>query len=200
MVEIALTAHDPLGLIGGMRVRLGDVTEVAVTGLTATLPTVDAATTVIAVVVTDARGNELARRSVAPAAGPVVGADERPRPVARAAPHRRSKRWPVIVRWTTWTGVALLGGGAGGYFAVELGKDKDALLALNAASEQHSFDEANALRERGRTHALYANVGFGVAGAAALAAVITFVLEPRGYELVPAPAADGATLSAWVRF
>jgi hypothetical protein len=182
-----------------MRLRIGDNSEVSVTGLTAVLPAPAAAAAAVAVEVTDARGNELARRSVAGSArgrgADVTGAAPRD-----SAPRSRSKRWPVFVRWTTWTGVALLAGGAGGYFAMEVGKDEDALAALNAASEEHSFDEAEALRERGRTHALYANLGFGVAGAAALAAVLTFVIEPRGYEIVPAPTAGGATVSASVRF
>jgi hypothetical protein len=37
-VEVTLTPTDPLGLIAGMRLRIGDNSEVSVTGLTAVLP------------------------------------------------------------------------------------------------------------------------------------------------------------------
>ena len=103
------------------------------------------------------------------------------------------------MRWPTWAGVALVGAGVGGYFAWQVGQTEDELAALNAASDQHSFDEALALRDRGQRQALYANVGFGVAGAAALAAVLTLVLEPdAAVEVNPAP--SGATVGTSVRF
>lgn len=203
-IDVTLEANDPLEMIAGMRLRIGDASEVSVTGLTATLPAADAGAVAVNVVVTDARGNELARRSAAGSArvDRPGGGDRRDAPPDdRAGPRTRSKRWPVAVRWTTWTGVALLAGGAGGYFAVQVGKDEDALAALNANSEMHSFDEAEAIRDRGNRHALYANVGLGVAGAAALAAVITFIVEPRGsVEIAPAPAPGGGTVSATIRF
>ncbi len=203
-VEVTLTPQDPLKMVAGMRLRIGDASLVSVSGLTATLPAADAEAASVSVVVTDARGNELARRSVAGGARRQVGGDRAGDGAGERGPDRgprsRSKRWPVLVRWTTWTGIALLAGGTGGYFAMEVGKDEDALAALNASSEMHTFDEAEALRERGQQHALYANIGFGVAGAAALAAVITFVIEPRGVEIVPSPTAGGGTVSASIRF
>jgi hypothetical protein len=95
--------------------------------------------------------------------------------------------------------VAVAAGGVGGYFAWQLGKTEDDLAALNATSGQHSFDEALDLTERGDRQALIANIGFGVAGVAAVAAVLTLVLEPTGTVEV-APTAGGATATAIVRF
>jgi hypothetical protein len=207
-IDVTLTAHDPLSMVAGMRLRIGDASEVSVTGLTATLPAANATAVAVNVVVTDARGNELSRRSVAGGTsdrrgggggGNATGGDTTAG--ERAGPRTRSKRWPVAVRWTTWTGVALVAGGAAGYFAVQVGKDEDDLAALNANSAAHTFDEAEAIRDRGRKHALYTNVAIGVAGAAAVATILTFVLEPRGsVEIAPAPAPGGATVSATVRF
>ena len=51
--------------------------------------------------------------------------------------------------------------------------------------------------------ALYANIAFGVAGAAAVVAVLTFVLEPDdepAVEVAPTASADGAGISARFRF
>ncbi|MBZ0236013.1 MAG: hypothetical protein K8M05_27035, partial [Deltaproteobacteria bacterium] len=108
--------------------------------------------------------------------------------------------WPTIVRWPVWTGLAVVAAGAGGFFAYQVGQTEDELAALNAASDMHSFDEAEAVRDRGERQALFANIGFGVAGAAALAAVLAFALEPDRVEILPAPTAGGATIGASIRF
>ncbi len=202
-LEIVLSAHDPLGLVAGMRLRLGDASEVGVTGTRAVLPAADAARVAVAIAVVDARGNELARRTVAGTAGGgdalpgAAGPGEGASAITATAPPRR--RWPAIVRWPVWTGVAVVAAGAGGFFAWQVGQSEDELAALNAAADQHSFDDALAIRDRGRRQALFANLGFGVAGAAALAAVLTFTLEPRAtVEVRPAP--GGATVGATLRF
>lgn len=201
-VEIVLSAHDPLAMVAGMRLQLGDASVVAVTGARAVLPAADAKTVAVAIAVVDARGNELSRRTVAGSTS-ATGGDTTPgRGPEAGDPDRPARRggWPTIVRWPVWTGVAVVAAGAGGFFAYQVGQTEDELAALNAASDMHSFDEAEAVRERGERQALFANIGFGVAGAAALAAVLAFALEPDRVEILPAPTAGGATIGAAIRF
>ena len=202
-VEIVLSAHDPLTMVAGMRLQLGDASVVAVTGTRAVLPAADAATVEVAVAVVDARGNELSRRTVTGGAATTGGDTTPPRGggdvVTPAQPTHRGG-WPTIVRWPVWTGLAVVAAGAGGFFAYQVGQTEDELAALNAASDMHSFDEAEAVRDRGERQALFANIGFGVAGAAALAAVLAFALEPDRVEILPAPTAGGATIGASIRF
>ncbi len=199
-VEITLSAHDPLSMIAGMRLRLGDASEVAVTGPKAILPAADAASVEVAIAVVDTRGNELSRRNVTGTAGVTPTGDGAGPIVRDVAPTPRRRGWPTIVRWPVWTGAALAAAGAGGFFAWTVGQTEDELAALNLASDQHSFDEAEAVRDRGQRQALFANIGLGVAGAAAIAAVLTFALEPDGVEIQPAPTTGGATISASLRF
>lgn len=199
-VEIVLSAHDPLQMVAGMRLQIGDASVVAVTGTRAVLPAADAQTVAVAVAVVDAKGNELSRRTVtgSAASGGSKEPDRDPDPV-REQP-TRSGRWPSIVRWPVWTGVAVVAAGAGGFFAYQVGQTEDELAALNAMSDMHSFDEAEDVRERGERQALFTNISFGVAGVAAAAAILTFVLEPDGVEITPAPTAGGAAVSATLRF
>jgi hypothetical protein len=207
-VEIVLSAHDPLSMVAGMRLQLGDATIVSVTGNRAVLPAADAASVSVAVAVVDARGNELSRRTVTGSGGETTnngggtggsgsggGSDF----TTRVEPTTRGG-WPTIIRWPVWTGVAVVAAGASGFFAYQVGQTEDELAALNAMSDLHSFDEAESVRERGERQAMFANIGLGVAGAAAVAAVLTFVLEPDTVEIQPAPTAGGATIGASIRF
>ncbi len=200
-IEITLSAHDPLGLVTGMRLRLGDSSEVGVSGSRAVLQTADASSVAVEVTVVDEHGNELSRRTVAgDARGAQVG-DQRPDPRRAPGATPRRRGWPTIVRWPTWTGLAVVTAGAGGFFAWQVGQTEDELAVLNAASDQHSFDEAEAVRDRGQRQALFANIGLGVAGAAGLAAVLALALEPgAAVEITPTPTAGGATISAAIRF
>jgi hypothetical protein len=199
-VVVTIVGADPLAMVTGMRVRVGDGTEVTVADRRAELPTADAAAVTVTVALVDPAGDELVRREFVGAAVVIRPAPSRPPADAPASPRPSARhRWPTLVRWPTWAGVALIGAGVGGYFAWQVGQTEDELAALNAASDQHSFDEALALRDRGQRQALYANVGFGVAGAAAIAAVLTLVLEPgAAVEVNPAP--GGATVGTSVRF
>ncbi len=192
-VRIELTAKDPLALVAGMRVRLGDSSEVGITGPRAVLPAADAAAIDVEVTVVDGRGNVLSRetfagtaiRAVAPPAGPA------------AEPGTRvHHRLPAVVRWPTWAALTVVAAGTGGYFAYRVGQAEDELAALNADSSAHSFDEAIAIQERGDRDARFTSVGFGVAGVAAVATVLTYVLDVRRVEVLPAPA--GATAGASV--
>lgn len=209
-VEIVLSAHDPLSMVAGMRLQLGDASVVAVTGNRAILPVADAASVSVAVAVVDARGNELSRRTVTGTSGGSGsgsggsgsgggGSGGGPDLTTPVGPTTRGG-WPTIVRWPVWTGVAVVAAGAGGFFAYQVGQTEDELAALNAMSDMYSFDDAENVRTRGERQALFANIGFGVAGAAAVAAVLTFVLEPDKVEIQPAPTAGGATIGASIRF
>jgi hypothetical protein len=90
---------------------------------------------------------------------------------------------PVIAKWWLWGGVSLVAAGAGTYFGLDVLAAKQEIEDLNAKSlaggEPVQFSEAKAIQDRGDRSALLANVSFGVAGAAAVAAVILFVTEPK---------------------
>ena len=77
---------------------------------------------------------------------------------------------------------------------------EDDLRALNADSSQHSYDEARAILDRGRRDALLANLSYAVAGLAAVAAVLTYTLEPRGVEVRPVLGPAGGGAVATLRF
>jgi hypothetical protein len=203
-VEIKLSAHDPLSMISGMRLQLGDASVVFVFGTRAVLPAADAASVEVAIAVVDARGNELSRRTVTGSESATDvgdgGGDTGTGDATVTPPPTTRGGWPTIVRWPVWTGLAVVAAGAGGFFAYQVGQTEDELAALNAASDMHSFDEAESVRERGERQALFTNISFGAAGVFALAAVLAFTLEPDRVEIQPAPTSGGAAVSATIRF
>jgi hypothetical protein len=212
-LEIVLSAHDPLSMIVGMKLQIGDASIVSVTGTRAVLPTADANTVAVSVAVVDEHGNQLSYRNVA------AGSSSRPNPdhgngggktnpdgngggdiIAGPVQPTHRGGWPTIIRWPVWTGLAVVAGGAGGFFAYQTRQTEDELTALNASSDMHTFDEAESVRERGERQALFANISFGVAGAAAIGAILAFALEPDRVEILPAPTSGGAAVSATIRF
>jgi hypothetical protein len=104
---------------------------------------------------------------------------------------------PAAVRWPTWTVVALVAGGGAAYFGHAASQDQSDLDALNKSSAMHSFDEAQAIADRGHRDALLANVSIGVAAAAAAAVVVTVIVDHRTVEVQPlaAPGATGAAVT-----
>lgn len=204
-IEIVLSAHDPLSMIVGMKLQIGDASIVSVTGTRAVLPTADASTVGVSVAVVDEHGNQLSYRNVSGSSRGNTGngGDEIERnpheTITTDVPARRGG-WPTIVRWPVWTGLAVVAGGAGGFFAYQTRQTEDELTALNASSDMHTFDEAEAVRKRGERQALFTNISFGVAGAATIGAILAFVLEPDRVEILPAPTAGGASVSATIRF
>jgi hypothetical protein len=190
-VQVLLDVQDPLSLIAGFDATAGDAT-VRGTGTSAELAAGDGRVTV-EVSVFDQRGNQLAvERAVL---GPAAAAP----PPARTAPGRSG--FPAIVRWPTWAGLAVVAAGTGGYFTWRVGQAEDDLAALNADPAGHSVDEARAIQDRGERDAMVSNVLYGVAGAAAIAAILTFVLEPDDdVEVLPTAGADRAGVTAIVRF
>jgi hypothetical protein len=204
-IEIVLSAHDPLSMIVGMKLQIGDASIVAVSGTRAVLPTADAGTVAVSVAVVDEHGNQLSYRNVSGTAArsnPDHGGDiveTHPDVVTTTAPPRTAG-WPTIIRWPVWTGLAVVAGGAGGFFAYQTRQTEDELTALNASSDMHTFDEAESVRKRGERQALFTNISFGVAGAFALGAILSFALEPKRVEILPAPTSGGAAVSATIRF
>ena len=86
---------------------------------------------------------------------------------------------PLYLRWWLWGAVGVAFAGAGTYFGIEARTDANALTALNAASQQHVFTEAQDLESRARREALFCNIGLGAAGAFAIGATILYLTEPR---------------------
>jgi tetratricopeptide (TPR) repeat protein len=102
---------------------------------------------------------------------------------------------PLYLRWWLWGAVGVAFAGAGTYFGIEARTDANALTALNAASQQHVFTEAQDLESRARREALFCNIGLGAAGAFAIGATILYLTEPRMETRVSAvPTRGGATV------
>jgi tetratricopeptide (TPR) repeat protein len=190
---------DPADLVGGARViyRLADGSEqtIEATGRgshTLRVPTTEPVTLICAAL--DEHGNRLSE--IGSWREPLRLEPARPEPqpdvpaAAVAAPRREAPAPPLYGRWYVWTAATVLAAGGGGYFAWEAGQAEEELERLNQNSPDHSFSEAEAIEKRGKRNALFANISFGAAGAFAIAAVVSRVLEPD------APAAEGSTALA----
>lgn len=95
---------------------------------------------------------------------------------------------PLYARWYLWGGAAALTGAVAIYYGLQLKKDREDLDKLNANSEEHFFEDALEIEERGDGHARNANIALGVT--AALSAVSIGLLV---YDLVKAPESEGGT-------
>jgi hypothetical protein len=182
---VVVDAQDPVDLITTVHVRTASA-EGSERGKRVELPAVDGETVHATVTALDKDGNEIWKDELRAAAlvKPETGGGI-----------------PGWARWPTWAVVAGVAGGAGVYFGLQVGKAEDDLQALHDDSTNHTYDEARDIEDRGKRNALFTNVSFGLAGAAAAAAVLTFVLEPRGpVEVVPAPAPGGGSVTATIRF
>jgi len=116
------------------------------------------------------------------------------KPVVKHHEEPRAAR-PLYLRWWLWGAVGVAFGGAGAYFGYEAHSDVNALTALNAASQQHQFSEAQDLESRARREALFCNIGLGAAGAFAIGAAILYVTEPKLETQISAlPTKGGATV------
>jgi hypothetical protein len=114
------------------------------------------------IVAIDGRGNELI------AIGSPDASDIPPATVKTGA---RVQRRPWYGQWYSWAAVAGVTAGAGVYFGWRVKDAQEGLEDLNANSSAHYFAEAHELERRGKRDAVLANVGFGLAGAATVAAV-----------------------------
>ena len=195
-VSVTLVTSDPLALVHGFEASGGGA-QVSGTGLAATLATTDPSGFEVTVVVVDERNNQIAVRTVV--TEPAASAE----PTPATGGGGGEKGWPAVIRWPTWAALAIVAGGTGGYFSYRVGQAEDDLDELNANPGAHTADEARAIQDRGERDALIANVLYGVAGAAAIAAVLTFVLEPDddpAVEVLPGAGSDGASVTATIRF
>lgn len=126
-----------------------------------------------------------------------------PKKIVDAAP--RSPR-PVYLKWWLWGGVAVAFAGGATYFGWQAREAKLELDDLNAHSVNHGFDEAKDVERRGKRDALLTNIGFGAAGAFAVAATILFLTEPRAREeqrtttITPVPLTGGGAVVLGVPF
>jgi tetratricopeptide (TPR) repeat protein len=195
-VELTV-ASDPTALVAGARVvyRLAgggeQILEVAGKGSqTLRVPTAAPVTLICAAL--DEHGNRLSEIGSWSEPLRLAPPAPAPQPIVSVAPPAEAPAPPFYGRWWVWGTAAVLAAGGGGYFGWQARADQDELDRLNQDSQDHDFAEAEEIERRGRRNALIANVSFGTAGAFAIAAVLSLVLEPD------APAAERATGSAAV--
>jgi tetratricopeptide (TPR) repeat protein len=188
---------DPVGMVAGARVvyRLEDGTEQTLESSgpgshTVRVPVTEPVSLVCAAV--DEHGNrlvEIGSWSDPLTLAPVARA-ESAATITEVRPAGKAPATPLYGRWYVWGTAAVLAGGAGGYFGWQVSQDQAALDRLNENSPDHSFSEADEIERRGKRNALITNIAFGAAGAFAIAAVVSLVLEPD------APVAESAGESA----
>lgn len=147
-------------------------------------------------------------------------AKPQPEPVAEPTPPEPPPREPPpvpppperglsvqrILAWTS-VGVAVAAGATGTAFAVRTGQIQDEIDSKCDGGTRTctlSRDRAQSLQDDGELMATLTNVFYGVAGAAAVTAVVLFLTEPDDeparVEVVPQASADGFGVGAVVRF
>lgn len=143
----------------------------------------------VRVIALDEHGNTLAEIGSAEVPIVITGAgatpEANPHPdhrgdVVVAPPPGPRKERSTIAKWWLWTGVAVVFGGVAGGFAYDARAQTDKLERLNADSSNHRFSEALSVEHRARRDVLFANIGFGVAGGAAILATILFLTDHGG--------------------
>ena len=134
----------------------------------------------------DANGNRVAELGTAEVPIVIVGAGgttqvTATKPVVKPPPRPASPAHarPLYLKWWLWGGVTVAFAGAGTYFGFAALSAKSDLDALNAASQQHTFDEAKALESTARRDVLFTNIGLGAAAAFGVATVILYLTDPR---------------------
>lgn len=107
----------------------------------------------------------------------------------------------LAARWSTWAIVAAAAGVSGGALAWRTHVVQNEWNGLRADDGHHDYSVLQALESRGRRDAILADVAFGLAGAAAIASAIVYVVAGRAAPPVTlAPTRDGATLGFAGRF
>ncbi len=133
-----------------------------------------------------------------------VGSPEEPLLYLPKIDKPRSKR-SFFSRWPLWGALTVAASGSAVYFGLEVRADRSELDELNQDSMSYDFSAAQAVADRGKRHALYTNISIGVAGAFAVATVLTMLKKPRREAkksalVVPAPVDRGAGISLVGRF
>lgn len=116
----------------------------------------------------DRFGNELLRADLGePVAEPTpaAGDDATGGAVSVGADTTVERSRPIYARWWVWGAGAAVSGAAAIYFGLQLKKARDDLDKLNDNSEDHFFEEALDVEERGDRAALNANIALGVTAA-----------------------------------
>lgn len=215
-VKLAVVS-DPLGMIARARVVASvdkgapkTIEKPAAAEITITLP--PGARIDLRVIALDEKGNRLAEVGSVDVPIVIVGSGvpavrpakpPPPKKIVKESP--RSPR-PLYLKWWLWGGVAVAFAGGASYFGWETRAAKLELDELNAHSVNHAFDEAKDVERRGKRDALLTNIGFGAAGAFAVAATILFFTEPRAREaqrtttITPVPIAGGGAVVLGVPF
>jgi hypothetical protein len=109
-------------------------------------------------------------------------------------PESRGKGGSIFGKWWLWGGFAVVAAGAGTYFGLDVLAAKNEIEDLNKKSlmgEPVQFSDALAIQERGDRSALIANISFGVAGAAAVTAIILYATQSKG-DAAPSETEDHA--------
>ena len=159
----------------------------------------------------DEHGNRVVELGTTDVPIVVVGPDEAP-PLPRHAVVPKAPRAPAPVherawyaRWWLWGGVTVAVAGTSLYFGYATYQAKQDLVTIEANSAHYTFDDAKQVEDRGHRDALIANIGFGVAGAAALATAVLYLTRPHPSEermtrVTPTPLHGGAGLALEVPF
>jgi hypothetical protein len=180
---VVLEVTDPLGIVAGIAVRVRvDDEETQFVERKALRLTVGARSKIVGVAALDAAGN---RVWIGHVAEEVI-----PPPAIRVVPRAR------IARWSTWaivTGVAATGAVLAAW-RFDVAQDE---WDRRRADGSASFSELEAIEDRGKRWSLVANLGFGIAGAAAIA---TTIFAVRGSERVYVTPGPGAGVGVAARF
>jgi hypothetical protein len=130
-----------------------------------------------------------------------------PPPVQVVAPPRTTRvvpaaARPIYLRWWPYAAAGVAALGAAGYFGLAARSETDDLNRIIADSAHHTYGDARAVEDRARRDVLLANIGFGAAGALAIAAGVLYLTAPRDRveTLGVAPAPGGGQLVLGGRF
>jgi hypothetical protein len=88
----------------------------------------------------------------------------------------------IFGKWWLWGSVAVVAAGTGTYFGLDVLAARNEIEDLNKKSMGMpvQFSEVYAIQKRGDRSALIANISFGVAGAAAVTAIVLYATQPKG--------------------
>ena len=209
-----IVAADPLSMIARVRVAVvadgkpeQTFEEPAAERVTVELPPGGRLDVRIAAL--DEQGNRLAELGSREVPIVVLGKAPPPPPPVKVVvpppppPPPRSPR-PRYLQWWVWAGGAVVLGAAGSYFGIDAVLAKRELDAMNRNSTSHTFDEAKDVEGHVRRSVLFANIGWGAAGALAIGAGILYLTEPRAARterrVTVAPVRGGGALVLGGRF
>jgi hypothetical protein len=169
---------DPLDMVASLRVhygvgktaRLEQVAD-AFFGTELAFQVAGAEVVRLQAIALDQYGNEVAIAN--PGVVELVADAEGDGSAIRGASTTAVRAW--YAQWYTYAAVGAAAAGAGVYFGVRSRADADDLESLSDNSTKHQYSDALAIEERGKRNALLANLSFGTAGLATVAAVICLV-------------------------